>query len=126
MTPVVRFLAIIIAGKRLGRCLEAFPVSNGLALVPLKEHEVPSCGALKDEQTGNVPLLRACAFHTATGVTMDNTTIEQDERLRLVEVDRLTSELSSGSDPVLNSVVSMLCAYFNVPIALVSIIDRDY
>ncbi|WP_419736298.1 EAL domain-containing protein [Pseudomonas sp. COR18] len=57
---------------------------------------------------------------------MDNTTIEQDERLRLVEVDRLTSELSSGSDPVLNSVVSMLCAYFNVPIALVSIIDRDY
>ncbi|WP_225920150.1 putative bifunctional diguanylate cyclase/phosphodiesterase [Pseudomonas vanderleydeniana] len=57
---------------------------------------------------------------------MGNTPIEQDERLRLAEVDRLTSALSSGSDPVLNSVVSLLCAYFDVPIALVSVIDRDY
>ncbi|AXO88673.1 sensor domain-containing phosphodiesterase [Pseudomonas parafulva] len=52
--------------------------------------------------------------------------IAQDERLRLVEVDRLTSSIPNGSDPVLNSVVSMLCSYFGVPTALVSIIDRDY
>lgn len=57
---------------------------------------------------------------------MDNLTILQDERLRLVEVDRLTSELASGSDPVLNSIVNMLCAYFDVPTVLVSVVDRDY
>ncbi|MBK5005534.1 bifunctional diguanylate cyclase/phosphodiesterase [Pseudomonas sp. S32] len=57
---------------------------------------------------------------------MDNLTILQDERLRLVEVDRLTSELAGGSDPVLNSIVNMLCAYFDVPTVLVSVVDRDY
>lgn len=57
---------------------------------------------------------------------MGVSTIAQNERLRLVEVDRLTSAIANGSDPVLNSVVSMLCGYFQVPTALVSIIDRDY
>jgi len=55
-----------------------------------------------------------------------NSSIMHDERLRLAEVDRLTSNLVSGSDPVLNSVVAMLCAHFQVPTALVSIIDRNY
>lgn len=57
---------------------------------------------------------------------MGNSTIMHDERLRLAEVDRLTSDLASGSDPVLNSVVAMLCGHFEVPTALVSIIDRNY
>ncbi|KWS13562.1 diguanylate phosphodiesterase [Pseudomonas amygdali pv. ulmi] len=48
------------------------------------------------------------------------------ERARLVEVDRLTSDLESGSDPVLNSVVAMVSAYFGVPTAMVSIIEREY
>ncbi len=57
---------------------------------------------------------------------MDNLTTLRDERLRLVEVDRLTSDLANGEDPVLNGVVNMLCAHFDVPTALVSIVDRDY
>lgn len=49
-----------------------------------------------------------------------------DERVRLVEVDRLTGDLPSGSDPVLNSVVAMIAAHFGVTSALVSIVDRDF
>jgi EAL domain-containing protein (putative c-di-GMP-specific phosphodiesterase class I)/GGDEF domain-containing protein len=48
------------------------------------------------------------------------------ELARLVDVDRLTSGLESGSDPVLNSIVAMVSSYFNVPTSLVSIIERDY
>lgn len=48
------------------------------------------------------------------------------ERARLVEVDRLTSDLETGSDPVLNSVVAMVSAYFGVPTVMVSIIEREY
>ncbi|RYE67952.1 MAG: diguanylate cyclase, partial [Oxalobacteraceae bacterium] len=50
----------------------------------------------------------------------------EDERARLVDVDRLTSDLESGSDPVLNSIVAMVSSYFKVPTSLVSIIERDY
>ncbi|WP_339420734.1 MULTISPECIES: sensor domain-containing phosphodiesterase [unclassified Pseudomonas] len=50
----------------------------------------------------------------------------EDERARLVDVDRLTADLESGSDPVLNSVVAMVSSYFKVPTSLVSIIERDY
>ncbi len=49
-----------------------------------------------------------------------------EERARLVDVDRLTSELESGSDPVLNGIVAMVSSYFGVPTSLVSIIERDY
>jgi EAL domain-containing protein (putative c-di-GMP-specific phosphodiesterase class I)/GGDEF domain-containing protein len=49
-----------------------------------------------------------------------------DERVRMVEVDRLTADLESGSDPVLNSVVAMISAHFHVPTALVSLVDRDF
>ncbi|WP_256574695.1 GGDEF and EAL domain-containing protein [Pseudomonas sp. PA15(2017)] len=44
----------------------------------------------------------------------------------MVDVDRLTSDLESGSDPVLNSIVAMVSSYFEVPTSLVSIIERDY
>lgn len=50
----------------------------------------------------------------------------EEERARLVDVDRLTSDLESGSDPVLNSIVAMVASYFKVPTSLVSIIERDY
>ncbi|MGC6369842.1 sensor domain-containing phosphodiesterase [Pseudomonas sp. S2.OTC.A_B10] len=50
----------------------------------------------------------------------------EEERARLVEVDRLTSDLESGSDPVLNSIVAMVSSHFKVPTSLVSIIERDY
>lgn len=50
----------------------------------------------------------------------------EEERARLVDVDRLTSDLESGSDPVLNSIVAMVSSYFKVPTSLVSIIERDY
>lgn len=50
----------------------------------------------------------------------------EEERARLVDVDRLTSDLESDSDPVLNSVVAMISAHFQVPTSLVSIIERDY
>jgi len=50
----------------------------------------------------------------------------EDERARLVDVDRLTADLESGSDPVLNSIVAMVSSYFKVPTSLVSIIERDY
>lgn len=50
----------------------------------------------------------------------------EEERARLVDVDRLTSDLESGSDPVLNSIVLMVSSYFKVPTSLVSIIERDY
>ncbi|KTC50298.1 diguanylate phosphodiesterase [Pseudomonas fluorescens ABAC62] len=50
----------------------------------------------------------------------------EEERVRLVDVDRLTSDLESGSDHVLNSIVAMVSSYFKVPISLVSIIERDY
>jgi len=50
----------------------------------------------------------------------------EEERARLVDVDRLTADLESGSDPVLNSIVAMVSSYFKVPISLVSIIERDY
>lgn len=50
----------------------------------------------------------------------------EEERARLVDVDRLTSELQSGSDPVLNSIVAMISDHFKVPTSLVSIIERDY
>lgn len=59
-------------------------------------------------------------------MTLCNLISPQEERARLAEVDRLTSDLQSGSDPVLNSIVNMISAYFGVPTALVSIIDRDY
>ncbi|RMR01993.1 GAF domain protein [Pseudomonas savastanoi pv. glycinea] len=52
--------------------------------------------------------------------------ISPQERARLVEVDRLTSDLESGSDPVLNSIVTMVSAYFGVPTVMVSIIEREY
>jgi EAL domain-containing protein (putative c-di-GMP-specific phosphodiesterase class I) len=60
-----------------------------------------------------------------TDMTMSNFQSPQ-ERARLVEVDRLTSDLETGSDPVLNSVVAMVSAYFGVPTAMVSIIEREY
>ena len=50
----------------------------------------------------------------------------EEERARLVDVDRLTSDLESGSDPVLNSIVAMISDHFKVPTSLVSIIERDY
>ncbi|MER0041473.1 GGDEF and EAL domain-containing protein [Pseudomonas sp. MGal98] len=50
----------------------------------------------------------------------------EQERARLVDVDRLTSDLESGSDPVLNSIVAMISDHFKVPTSLVSIIERDY
>lgn len=50
----------------------------------------------------------------------------EEERARLVDVDRLTSDLESGSDPVLNSIVEMVSSYFKVPTSLISIIERDY
>lgn len=50
----------------------------------------------------------------------------EEERARLVDVDRLTSDLESGSDPVLNGIVAMVSSYFNVPTSLVSIIEREY
>ena len=50
----------------------------------------------------------------------------EEERARLVDVDRLTAELESGSDPVLNNIVAMVSRYFKVPTSLVSIIERDY
>lgn len=50
----------------------------------------------------------------------------EEERARLVDVDRLTSDLESGSDPVLNGIVAMVSSYFKVPTSLVSIIERDY
>ncbi|MCW2292359.1 EAL domain-containing protein (putative c-di-GMP-specific phosphodiesterase class I)/GAF domain-containing protein [Pseudomonas sp. BIGb0408] len=59
-------------------------------------------------------------------MTSCNILTPQEERARLAEVDRLTSELEIGSDSVLNSVVAMISAYFGVPTALVSIIERDY
>ncbi|WP_017906718.1 sensor domain-containing phosphodiesterase [Pseudomonas asplenii] len=57
---------------------------------------------------------------------MSNLISQEEELARLVDVDRLTADLESGSDPVLNSVVAIVSAYFGVPIALVSIIERDY
>ncbi|TWE05842.1 EAL domain-containing protein (putative c-di-GMP-specific phosphodiesterase class I) [Pseudomonas sp. AG1028] len=50
----------------------------------------------------------------------------EEERARLVDVDRLTSDLESGSDPVLNGIVAMVSSYFSVPTSLVSIIEREY
>lgn len=50
----------------------------------------------------------------------------EEERARLVDVDRLTSDVESGSDPVLNNIVAMVASYFKVPTSLVSIIERDY
>lgn len=50
----------------------------------------------------------------------------EEERARLVDVDRLTSDVDSGSDPVLNNIVAMVASYFKVPTSLVSIIERDY
>lgn len=50
----------------------------------------------------------------------------EEERARLVDVDRLTSDLESGSDPVLNGIVAMISEHFKVPTSLVSIIERDY
>lgn len=64
--------------------------------------------------------------HYVVNITMHNFISPQVERVRLVEVDRLTSDLESGSDPVLNSMVAMVSEYFGVPTALVSIIERDY
>lgn len=60
-----------------------------------------------------------------TDITLSNPPSPQ-ERARLAEVDRLTSDLETGSDPVLNSVVAMVSAYFGVPTVMVSIIEREY
>ncbi|KPY44135.1 hypothetical protein ALO48_200036 [Pseudomonas syringae pv. rhaphiolepidis] len=60
-----------------------------------------------------------------TDMTLTNLPSSQ-ERARLVEVDRLTSDLETGSDPVLNSVVAMVSAYFGVPTVMVCIIEREY
>ncbi|MDH0746823.1 GGDEF and EAL domain-containing protein [Pseudomonas sp. GD03842] len=58
-------------------------------------------------------------------MTQWNLSSEQ-ERVRLVDVDRLTADLQSGSDPVLNGIVTMVAEHFGVPTSLVSIIERDY
>ncbi|WP_296258908.1 MULTISPECIES: sensor domain-containing phosphodiesterase [unclassified Pseudomonas] len=57
---------------------------------------------------------------------MQSFSVTFDERARLAEVDRLTADLPSGSDPVLNSIVAMISTHFGVATALVSIVDRDF
>ncbi|KPZ10730.1 GAF domain protein [Pseudomonas amygdali pv. ulmi] len=75
--------------------------------------------------TGKCRAMTSSPLTIVVDMTLTNLPSPQ-ERARLVEVDRLTSDLESGSDPVLNSVVAMVSAYFGVPTAMVSIIEREY
>lgn len=57
---------------------------------------------------------------------MQNSSSAFTEHMRLAEVQRLTAHIACGTDEVLNSIVAMVSAHFNAPMALVSIVDDLY